>query len=47
MPVLATKVKVPMHYLTPSVFALATFGSFGLTSNLSERVIVLIFAMIG
>lgn len=47
IPVLANVVKVPMHYLIPSVLALATFGSFGLTGNMSGPVTVLIFALIG
>ncbi len=47
IPVLANVVKVPMHYLIPSVLALATFGSFGLTGNLSGPVTVLVFSLIG
>ena len=47
IPVLANVVKVPMHYLIPSVLALATFGSFSLTGNLSGPITVLIFALIG
>ncbi len=47
IPVLANVVKVPMHFLIPSVLALATFGSFGLTGNLSGPITVLIFALIG
>ena len=47
IPLLANVVKVPMHYLIPSVLALATFGAFGLTGNLSGPVTVWVFALIG
>ena len=47
IPVLANVVKVPMNYLVPSVLALATFGSFGLTGNLAGPTTVLVFAVIG
>ena len=47
IPLLANVVKVPMHYLIPSVLALATFGSFGLVGNLSGPFTVLVFAVIG
>ena len=47
IPVLANVVKVPMNYLVPSVLALATFGSFGLTGNITGPVTVLVFALIG
>ena len=47
IPLLANVVKVPMHYLIPSVLALATFGAFGLTGNLSGPVTVWAFALIG
>jgi putative tricarboxylic transport membrane protein len=47
IPLLASVVKVKMTYLIPSVLALATLGSFGLTGNLSGPITVLIFAIIG
>lgn len=47
VPLLANLVKVPMHYLIPSVLGLSTFGSFGLTGNLSGPVTVLLFAVLG
>ena len=47
VPLLANVVKVPMHYLIPSVLCLATFGSFGLVGNLSGPITVLVFAIIG
>lgn len=47
LPVLASVVRVPMNYLIPSVLALAVFGSFGLTGNLSGPITVLFFAVIG
>ena len=47
VPLLANLVKVPMHYLIPSVLCLTAFGSFGLTGNLSGPVTVLLFAVLG
>lgn len=47
IPLLASVVKIKMTYLIPSVLALATLGSFGLTGNLSGPITVLIFALIG
>ena len=47
LPMLASVVRVPMSYLIPSVLALAVFGSFGLTVNMSGPVTVLVFAVIG
>ncbi len=47
LPMLASVVKVPMKYLIPSVLALAVFGSFGLTGNISGPITVLVFAIIG
>lgn len=36
-----------MNYLVPSVLAMATFGSFGLTGNISGPVTVLVFSCVG
>ena len=47
IPLLANVIKVPMTYLVPSVLALAVFGAFGLTGDLSGPVTVLVFALIG
>ncbi len=47
IPLLANVVKVPMRYLIPSVLALAVFGAFGLTGNMSGPVTVMVFAIIG
>ena len=47
IPLLANVVKVPMNYLVPSVLALAVFGAFGLTGDLSGPVTVLVFALLG
>lgn len=47
IPLLANVVKVPMSYLVPSVLALAVFGSFGLTGDLSGPVTVLVFSVAG
>lgn len=47
IPILANVVKVPMTYLVPSVLAMAVFGSFGLTGDLSGPITVLIFSVIG
>lgn len=47
IPLLANIVKVPMRYLIPSVLAMATFGSFGLTGNLSGPITLLVFSLVG
>lgn len=47
IPLLANVVKVPMNYLVPTVLALAVFGSFGLTGDLSGPTTVLVFSVIG
>jgi len=47
VPLLAHVVKVPMTYLVPSVLALVTFGSFGLTGDLTGPVTVLVFSIVG
>jgi putative tricarboxylic transport membrane protein len=47
IPLLANVIKVPMSYLVPSVLAMAVFGAFGLTGDLSGPVTVLIFSLIG
>jgi putative tricarboxylic transport membrane protein len=47
IPLLANLVKVPMHYLIPSVLAVAVFGSFGLTGNLTGPITMLVFAVVG
>ena len=47
IPLLANVIKVPMTYLVPSVLAMAVFGAFGLTGDLSGPVTVLIFSIIG
>lgn len=47
IPLLANVIKVPMTYLVPSVLAMAIFGSFGLTGDLSGPVTVLIFSIVG
>ena len=47
IPLLANVIKVPMNYLVPSVLAMAIFGSFGLTGDLSGPVTVLVFSIIG
>ena len=47
IPLLANVIKVPMNYLVPSVLALAVFGAFGLTGDLSGPVTVLVFSLIG
>ena len=46
IPLLAHVVKVPMIYLVPSVLALVTFGSFGLTGGLTGPITVLVFSII-
>ena len=47
IPLLANVIKVPMNYLVPSVLAMAVFGSFGLTGDLSGPVTVLVFSVVG
>ena len=47
IPILANVVKVPMTYLVPSVLAMAVFGAFGLTGDLSGPITVLVFSVIG
>lgn len=47
LPILASIVKIRMNYLIPSVLALATLGSFGLTGNLSGPITVFVFAIVG
>jgi putative tricarboxylic transport membrane protein len=47
IPLLANVVKVPMNYLVPTVLALAVFGAFGLTGDLSGPITVLVFSVIG
>ena len=47
IPLLAHVIKVPMSYLVPSVLAVATFGAFGLTGDLSGPVTVLVFSIVG
>lgn len=44
---LAAIVKVPLRYLIPMVFVMATFGAFGLTGNLAGPATVLVFAILG
>lgn len=47
IPLLANIVKVPLRYLTPSVLALAVFGAFGLTGDLTGPITVMVFGIIG
>jgi len=47
IPLLAHVIKVPMTYLVPSVLAMATFGAFGLTGDLSGPITMLVFALVG
>lgn len=47
IPLLANIVKVPIHYLIPSVLALAIYGAFGLTGNMVGPVTVMLFAIVG
>ena len=47
IPLLANIVKVPMNYLVPSVLAVAVFGAFGLTGDLTGPITVMVFAIIG
>lgn len=45
--VLASIVKLPLRYLIPMVFVMATFGAFGLTGNMAGPMTVLVFALLG
>jgi putative tricarboxylic transport membrane protein len=47
IPLLANIVKVPMNYLVPSVLAVAVFGAFGLTGDLTGPITVMVFSLIG
>ena len=47
IPLLANVIRVPMNYLVPSVLALAIFGAFGLTGDLSGPLTVLVFSLVG
>ena len=47
IPLLANVIKVPMTYLVPSVLAMAVFGAFGLTGDLSGPLTVLVFSVLG
>ncbi len=47
IPLLANVIKVPMNYLVPSVLAMAVFGAFGLTGDLSGPMTVLVFSVVG
>ncbi len=47
IPLLANVIKVPMTFLIPSVLAVAVFGAFGLTGDLSGPVTVLVFSVLG
>lgn len=47
IPLLANVIKVPMNYLVPSVLAVAVFGAFGLTGDMSGPVTVLVFSILG
>jgi len=47
IPVLANVIKVPMSYLVPSVLAIAVFGSFGLTGDMTGPLTMLVFAILG
>ena len=47
IPILANIVKMPTRFMVPSVLSMATFGSFGLTGNISGPITVLVFACIG
>jgi putative tricarboxylic transport membrane protein len=47
IPLLANVVKVPMRFLVPSVLAMAVFGAFGLTGDMSGPLTVMIFSLIG
>ena len=47
IPILANIIKVPMNYLVPSVLAVAVFGAFGLTGDLTGPITVMVFSLIG
>ena len=47
VPLLANVVRVPMHYLAPTALAMAVFGSFGLTGDLSGPLAVMAFSVLG
>ena len=47
IPLLANVIRVPMNFLVPSVLAMAIFGSFGLTGDLSGPLTVLVFSIVG
>ena len=47
IPLLANVIRVPMNYLVPSVLAMAIFGAFGLTGDLSGPLTVLVFSLVG
>ena len=47
VPLLANVVKVPMDHLAPTVLALAVFGAFGLTGDLSGPLTVMVFSAVG
>jgi putative tricarboxylic transport membrane protein len=47
IPLLANVVKVPMRFLVPSVLAMAIFGAFGLTGNMSGPITVMVFSIVG
>jgi putative tricarboxylic transport membrane protein len=47
LPLLANVIKVPMTYLVPSVLAMAVFGAFGLTGDMSGPITVLVFSILG
>jgi putative tricarboxylic transport membrane protein len=47
IPLLANVIKVPMNYLVPTVLAVAVFGAFGLTGDMSGPATVVVFAIVG
>ena len=47
IPLLANVIRVPMNYLVPSVLAIAVFGSFGLTGDMTGPLTMLVFALVG
>ncbi len=47
LPLLENIVKVPMNYLVPSVLAVAVFGAFGLTGDLTGPITLMVFSLIG
>lgn len=47
IPLLANVIKVPMNLLVPSVLAVAVFGAFGLTGDMSGPATVLVFSVAG